>query len=370
MASVDPPLTVLLVENNPNDAVLIRRHLEEADSAFLPDEVELFHEGTLDAGLDRLDGAAVDLLLLDLGLPASDGAETFERVRDYTESVPVVVLTNLRDEQMAVDLLKQGAQDYINKGALSREQLVKSVRYALERQEQKRELRTTTEQLEVLNRILRHDIQNDVQVLQLWSEELRDRVADEHAADLGKIAETSEHIRELTENSREYMETVTGESDPDTEPIRVDRILRDELQKARSTYVDATFTLREDLPAVTVSANEMLSSVFRNLLANAVLHNDSGDPQVAVAVEDGDETVSVTVADNGPGVPDSQRDEIFGKGTQGLESTGTGIGLYLVHTLVTGFGGSVSVANGVVDGLPGAAFTVELPTADSWAEQA
>ncbi len=366
MASVDPPLSVLLIEDNPNDAVLIRRHLEGSNSAFLPDEVALFHEEQLSAGLDRLDEEAIDLLLLDLGLSATDGAETFDRVRDHTESVPVVVLTNLRDEQLAVDLLKDGAQDYINKKSLSEEQLVKSVRYALERQEQKRKLRTTSEQLEVLNRILRHDVQNDVQVLTLWGEGLRERVAEEHTGDVQRLIETSEHIRELTENSKDYMETVTGESDPDTKPVRADRILRDELQKARSTYANASFKVDGDLPTATVRANEMLSSVFRNLLANAVLHNDSGDPRVLVALEPAEETVRVTIADNGPGVPDDA--EVFGKGTQGLESTGTGIGLYLVYTLVSGFGGRVDVENGGVDGLSGAAFTVELPAADTWAE--
>lgn len=105
-----------------------------------------------------------------------------------------------------------------------------------------------------------------------------------------------------------------------------------------------------------------------NLLANAVLHNDSDDPRVVVDIESGDDAVQVTVADNGPGVPDEQREEIFGKGTQGLESSGTGIGLYLVQTLVTGYGGQVWVENGAAPDLSGAAFTVELPEAEGWAE--
>ena len=123
MASVDPPLTVLLVEDNPNDALLIRRHLQGADTAFLPDDIELHHEESLDAGIERLDREPVDLLLLDLGLSETEGADTFDAVRAHTTSVPVVVLTNLDDEQTAVDLLKRGAQDYLSKGGLSKEQI-------------------------------------------------------------------------------------------------------------------------------------------------------------------------------------------------------------------------------------------------------
>jgi signal transduction histidine kinase len=364
VASVEAPLTVLLVEDNPNDARLIRRHLENAETAFLPDEITLYHERRLDDGLRRLDETAVDLLLLDLGLPESDGADTFERARGRTAGVPVVVLTNLQDEQTAVDLLKQGAQDYLNKGALSEEQLVKSVRYALERQEQKRKLQATTEQLEVLNRILRHDIQNDVQVLQMWSKGLLDSLPAEHEADLRKIIETSEHIQELTENSRAYIEAVTGETDLETEPTRLDDVLRDELQKARSVADSATFTVEGSIPPATVTANGMLSSVFRNLLNNAVQHSTSDAPEVEICVTERESVVRVTIADDGPGVPDAQKTRIFGKGEHGLESAGTGIGLYLVNTLVTKFGGEVWVDDRE-DG-SGAVFVVELLAADGW----
>jgi signal transduction histidine kinase len=363
MASVDAPLTVLLVEDNPNDARLIRRHLEGADTAFLPDEITLHHEETLDAGVERLDAEPIDLLLLDLGLPGSDGAATFERARERTAGVPVVVLTNLDDEQTAVDLLQQGAQDYLNKGALSEEQLVKSVRYALERQEQKRKLQATTEQLEVLNRILRHDIQNDIQVLQMWSEGLLDQVPEDHRPDVQKIIETSGHIHELTENSRAYMEAVTGETELDTEPTRLDHILEEELEKARSAADEATFVVDGSIPPATVIANEMLSSVFRNLLNNAVQHSNNDEPTVTVGVSDGETTARVTVADDGPGVPDDRKGEIFGKGEHGLESTGTGIGLYLVNTLVTKFGGEVWVEDREGSG---AVFVVELVAAEGW----
>jgi len=361
VAVAEPPLSVLVVEDNPNDAMLIRRHLESADSAFLPDEIDLHHEETLTDGIDRLDTEPVDLLLLDLGLPESEGAETFERVRDRTTDVPVVVLTNLRDDETAVELLQRGAQDYLNKGDLSETELVKSVRYALERQRQKRELRQTTEQLEVLTRILRHDIRNDVQVVQGWSEKLATEVGPEHRSDLRKIIETSGHIRELTENTGKFLDVFTGEDDPETERVRVDRVLHEELEKADTTYTEATFETPEELSPATAQANELLSSVFRNLLNNAAQHGGN-DPTVEIELTVREETVCVTIRDDGPGVPDDQKAEIFGKGEYGLASDGTGIGLYLVNTLVDGFGGDVRVEDRR-NGSDGARFVVELPRA-------
>ncbi len=106
MANVNPPLTVLLFGDNPNDALLVRRHLEGTDTAFLPGDSELYHEESLSECVGRLDHDAVDLLLLDLGLSETEGAATFDAVREHIERVPVVVLTNVGDEQTLVDLLK------------------------------------------------------------------------------------------------------------------------------------------------------------------------------------------------------------------------------------------------------------------------
>ncbi|WP_143420945.1 sensor histidine kinase [Halorubrum halodurans] len=101
----------------------------------------------------------------------------------------------------------------------------------------------------------------------------------------------------------------------------------------------------------------MLSSVFRNLLENAVQHNDEETPEITVRCVDGEETVRVRIADNGPGVPDEQKAEIFGKGESGLGSSGSGIGLYLVNTLTDQFGGDVWVED---NDPKGAVFVVEL----------
>jgi signal transduction histidine kinase len=97
--------------------------------------------------------------------------------------------------------------------------------------------------------------------------------------------------------------------------------------------------------------------VFRNLLVNAVQHNDKPDPVVEVAATADDETVRVSVADNGPGIAPEQRERLFGEGQKGLESGGTGMGLYLSREIVHGYGGEIRVGDGE---LGGAVFSVEL----------
>ena len=104
----------------------------------------------------------------------------------------------------------------------------------------------------------------------------------------------------------------------------------------------------------------MLASVFRNLLTNAVQHNDEDVPEVTVAATTDGERVTVRVADNGPGIAEERKDTIFNQGETGLDSAGTGLGLYLVETLVNRYGGTVSVED---NDPTGTVFVVELPVA-------
>jgi PAS domain S-box-containing protein len=229
----------------------------------------------------------------------------------------------------------------------------------LKRREEELERKTT--ELEALNRVVRHDIKNDMQVLIGWLEVLADHVDDEGEEMVEKVLDSTEHVLELTETARHLVEATVGDDISDTlEPVSLVSVLRTEIEKRREMYPEATFAVDGDLPGVVVLANGALSSVFGNLLNNAVQHSQGDDPTVELSVTEADDEVTVAVADDGPGVPDGQKESIFGKGEKGLDSEGTGIGLYLVKTLVEGYGGSVSVAD---NDPTGAVFTVTLPRA-------
>lgn len=214
--------------------------------------------------------------------------------------------------------------------------------------------------LKVLNQMVRHDIRNDLQRVSAYAE-LLGRSLDEVDSDhVEKIRASVESATELTHSAGELAEAMV-EVDRETDPVPLRSTLSSQLEEVRATHSTASVTVDGPLPTVSVTANEMLSSVFRNLLKNAVQHNDAEVPEVVVSASDGPGTVTVRVADNGSGIADDRKGEIFGRGEKGLDSDGTGIGLYLVETLVTGYGGDVRVE----DNDPrGTVFVVELPKAD------
>ncbi|MFB6109788.1 MAG: nitrogen regulation protein NR(II) [Halodesulfurarchaeum sp.] len=224
-------------------------------------------------------------------------------------------------------------------------------------------LREQREQMAVLNRVLRHDIRNDLSVVLGWAEALESHVDEDGANYLRRITDSARHMYELTESARDISAALQSGRDPELEPINLHAVLVDEVERRREAYDHAEIEVASSPPQDTaVRANEMLASVFRNLINNAVQHNDTDTPQVVIRASEHGGTIRVEIADNGPGIRAEEKERIFEEAERGLDSEGTGMGLYLVRSLVDTYGGDVWVE----DREPrGAVFGVELPTVNS-----
>jgi signal transduction histidine kinase len=334
---------ILLVEDNASDARLIEEYLKEPGWSGQETEPTVRHADRLAEAVETRDDA-VDVVLLDLGLPDSSGFETLDAMLEATGDEPVVVLTGLDDDRVGVEAVERGAQDFLVKGDIDPKLLQRTLKYAVERERQQQVLERRNEELALLNQIVRHDIKNDLTVILGWGHALREHVEPSGKEHLDRIMSASDHIAGIAETAGDFMEILEGDREPELHSIGLGPVLRSEIEKTRSAHAAATITLSDDIPAgLTVSATDLLSSVFRNLLNNAVTHNDKSDPAITVEIETGPDMVDVHIIDNGPGIPDSQQAEIFGRGETGSKSQGSGIGLYLVDTLVGMYDGTVTI---------------------------
>jgi signal transduction histidine kinase len=265
---------------------------------------------------DRIDGL---LLRVDTG----DGRRTL--------SVDASVLHRVDDEDGEAD-----------GGALV-------LRDVTDRRRRKRALETQNEQLELIGRIVSHDIRNEMHmVLEIAGRLESDAAAEDPERLQSAMTRYGDHLErrgervvDLAEQAGELVQAVE-ETASEPEPVPLKRTLEREVANASSMSTRATVTVEGELPDVPVFANEMLSSVFANLLTNAIQHNDASDPAVAVSATATDDEVVVRVADNGPGIPDDRKAEVFERATT-LDDDGSGLGLYLVGTLVDQYGGEVWV---------------------------
>ena len=136
---------VLLIEDSPDDAMLIQEELAEVRG--VPFNLERVDR--LSEGLEHLDQGGIDVVLLDLSLPDSQGLDSLARILDQRPDVPVVVLTGLEDEGLALEAVRRGSQDYLVKGQVGGPLLERSIRYAIERRRLLVEIDRRQRELEV-----------------------------------------------------------------------------------------------------------------------------------------------------------------------------------------------------------------------------
>lgn len=188
-------VSILLIEDSQPQAELIRQLLSLDEQDY-----ELVVRGTLEEGLERLSREAVDLVLLDLDLPDSKGEETFATVYAAAASMPVVILTGLNDEDLALRMVKQGAQDYLIKSQTDRITLSRTVRYAIERKMAHEELRKARDEME-------DRVAERTEALLEANAALEKEVAERRRAD-NALRESNRQLGQALEKLRETQESV------------------------------------------------------------------------------------------------------------------------------------------------------------------
>ncbi|WP_435334151.1 PAS domain S-box protein [Haloarchaeobius sp. TZWWS8] len=236
---------------------------------------------------------------------------------------------------------------------------LKVTRDMTERRAQQQQIEHERERLEFMNRIIRHNLLNGMNVVHARAGLLQGHVDEEMATHLDTVENRVEDMIDLIETMRAFMKAIVEGEEHEPEPVPLGEVLEDEIMKASNAYDDAVYEC-EGIPAIDVLADDLLPEVFENLLTNAVQHNDKPTAIVHIDTEIGDDEVVVSVSDNGPGIDEEVMDAVFEKGRKGFDSPGTGFGLYLVREIIESYGGNVRVYNSE-DG--GAVFTIVLPRA-------
>jgi signal transduction histidine kinase len=357
--SSNKPIEILLFEDNLGDAGLIEEMVEESDGVYHLEVVE-----TLDEGLVLLKDRFFDVILLDLGLPDSDGIDTLIDVHKISTKTPIIVLTGLNNEEIGIFAVKIGAQDYLIKKEIDSKLLKRSIRYSIERKkieselqkyksnledkvkERTKELEQSNKELQQFAYVASHDLREPLRMISSFLQLLERR-----------------YNEQLDEDANEFIEfAVDGAK-------RLDSMIKDLLEYSRVANkkrkfidVDLNEVLKQtnlnlklaiddnnaeiiasQLP--TLSGDEqLLIQLFQNLISNSIKYRSKENPIIQISVNNELNQFIFSFEDNGIGISTKHLERIFTI-FQRLhtreEYEGTGIGLAIAQKIVQQHGGQI-----------------------------
>jgi signal transduction histidine kinase len=362
---------VLLIEDNPGDADLVRLRLVESNPA-----VDVACVNRLADGLESLKRDSPCLVLLDLNLPDSQGAETFRKVLEKAPEVPVVILSGQDDQALAIKALHQGVQDYLVKGGFTSSDLDRAMRYAVERQALRRSLEMSRkQQLEFKNQFLSHvshELRTPLTCIHQYVTILLDGLAGEISAEQGdhlKIILKS--VNQLGAMVRDLLQAARAESGKITlnlHCVSIEDVMRLAVGMVQGTAaqkgVGIEVAVEGSIPFVNADPDRVLE-ILINLIDNAVKFTpaDGSVTLQASRMTSDPDFICVSVADTGCGIKPEARALIFERLYQDPNAVdnnrkGLGLGLFIAKELVNLHAGRIWVAS---DGASGSTFSFTLP---------
>jgi len=380
-------LKILLVEDNPGDIYLIYELLKTSGLQFTVDRASSLEEAISKAGTQFF-----DVVLLDLGLPDSFGLATLRKFDAIKVNAPVIVLTGLDDEEIAISTVKEGAQDYLIKSSLTGDNIIRAIRYGIERKKLFIELTAAKEALQQLNQELDRKVRLRTQELEIYAAELRELnatkdkffgiIAHDLKNPLSSLIGASEllinYVNQLDidnilnismllhgsaqqgyallENLLEWSMTQTGKIEFLTQKMIINDVIRDTLSifktQATNKNVDLQFKINGILEAE--FDKNLISSVLRNLLSNAIKFTPKNG-KVFIYAHKVNDNIEISIKDTGIGIPDNIGNNIFRidvkytrEGTE--QEKGTGLGLLLCREFVERHGGKIWVESKLGEG--------------------
>jgi signal transduction histidine kinase len=349
------------VEDNPADQVMVAEVLQDATTF----QYQLATCERVRETLNYIEQENPDIILLDLSLPDSSGLVTLEKVKEHSPHIPVVIFTGSADQQLGIDAIQGGAEDYLVKGEIREgTTLERTINFALERHKLRQKLVQSMEQVKRSNQkledfayVVSHDLKSPINNLQSLLDMLnRDAFTDDHNRQVITMIEGS--VSKLSNMLRSFMNvflTEEGLQQP-PEKLTMSEELNDvlhaltQLVQETNTTVDTNFSEVPTLIFVPV----LFRSILQNLITNSIKYcSAERDPAIQISTHDAGNYVLLRFQDNGIGI-DTQRNQrnlfkLF-KRFNPKHAEGNGVGLYTIKSILDTSGGKIEIESEVGEG--------------------
>jgi signal transduction histidine kinase len=331
-------INILIIDDNEDDRVLYRRTLQK----FTHKDYVFLETPTGEEGLACIAKEPPDCILLDYSLPVYNGLQILERIRGSYPFIPVVILTGQGNENVAVEAMQKGAQNYIIKSAITPEILDHVIRMAIEHCNMQKRIHEQRTSLEVFTHALAHDLNEPVRTINSFTELI---------SQSGGLTEKTEgyfqYIQKAAARMRILIDTVflyTRLSDANNMEREIcdTAILLQEVKENLNTLIQERKTVitYNALPEVYMNRIQFLQ-VLQNLISNAIHHNEKAIT-VTIGAEESDDQWLFHITDNGIGINNVNSQKIFAPFRRlHHDDNRTGLGLAICKKIIESHNGKI-----------------------------
>ncbi|WP_036479894.1 hybrid sensor histidine kinase/response regulator [Myxosarcina sp. GI1] len=401
---MDENIKILIVDDDEVDRMAVRRALQKGSL-----NITLCEAENSAAALEKLfstpNNQNFDVILLDYYLPDSNGLNLIEQINELNLSIPLIVLTGQGDEEIAVEIMKAGAADYLSKSRVSPQSLIQTISSAIRinraekaaklanqrlratnelLMQKNRELKLQQQQIQLQNIQLQEASRLKSEFLATMSHELRtpmnaimgfsqlllrqypDPLSEQQLNIVGRIFNNSQNLLEMINELLDFSKIEAGKFELNFREFDLDKLVCLTVEELRSLAVQKKIELKTDInlnnPTV-FQDYSCLKRILINLLSNAIKFTNQGGVRVKVWEFESENKIAIAVEDTGIGIEKDNFKRIFEAFRQADQSisrahTGTGLGLAITDSLTKMLQGTITLESEV--GV-GSVFCVKIP---------
>ncbi len=360
---------MLVIEDDDIDAEVLLRIVDR-----LPDrDWRVVRARTLSVALSILEIESPDVALVDLNLADAWHSDTVQALVEAAPGCPIIVQTGLDDPSVPSEMLRLGAQDFLQKGTITVDSLGRSIRHAIARHQTLDALRRTWSRLAVANEeldgfahIVAHDLRAPARTAKMLSTRLVQELPEESsdlAYELGNRLEAAlGHMDDMIISMLDY--AGLRRELPRASEVSVLGVVNKslELSEADVIEIDAVVDVQIDEDLDVYADFQLLQRVVSNIISNSIKYRSPHRPtHISISAERKGSFVELRLVDNGIGIPESETERVFGvlERLAHRDVEGLGFGLAICRRIVDGFRGKIWIDTDRQS--VGCTFVVRLP---------
>ena len=363
-------LKILIVDDEEADRITVRRLLKRSGM-----ETQITEAADYEEAKEKMSNNLFDCVLIDYLLPDQDGLTLVREIRQQGVKIPLIILTGHGDEEIAVDMMKAGASDYLSKFRLTPSRLNQAMQNALRIYEAEQEAAIAKQEKEHLAKQkedfiarMTHDLRTPLvsanHILQLFQEGLYGEITPEMSRVIQVIIRSNRNLLEMVSNLLEVYFHENGEKKLNFTKFKIIDLLEEVFQElaplAREKGLELSLNA-ENTGEIFLNGDILeLRRVFSNLISNGIKFTEQGYVKIhLIPATEEDTFVTIVVEDTGIGIAAEELPRIFDRLYSGsVETSTSGLGLYLSRCIIDGHGGSITVTSELERG---SSFSVRLP---------